>query len=48
MDERNRRNDDLPELDTRVGLAGTQQQAEVGGTVCFSNVIAASVYTSRP
>ncbi|SFS00349.1 hypothetical protein [Sphingomonas jatrophae] len=37
--------DDLPDLDTRVGLAGTLHQAEVGGSVCFNSVITVVVVT---
>ena len=37
--------DDRFDLQTRVGLAGTQHQAEVGGSVCFNSAISVVIIT---
>lgn len=46
MDERDEAAEDLPELETKVALAGARAQADVGGTVCFNNVVAIAIFTS--
>ncbi|MFS0738479.1 hypothetical protein ABC347_15650 [Sphingomonas sp. 1P06PA] len=48
MDEPIRDDKELPELETKVALAGTRHQADVGGSVCFNSVVAIAIYTNRP
>lgn len=36
--------EDMPELDTKVGLAGAMHQQEVGGPVCLGVIAAVVVY----
>lgn len=39
--------DDLPELDTPIGIAGSNLRQEVGGSVCFSIAVAVAVFVSE-
>lgn len=38
--------DELPELDTNVGIAGTARQQEVGGPACIGFLAGLAIYYS--
>ncbi|MBA2934928.1 hypothetical protein HZF05_12550 [Sphingomonas sp. CGMCC 1.13654] len=40
--------DAIPEMARPVGLFGTLQRAEVGGSICFSAVVTIGMYNSLP
>lgn len=40
--------EELPELDTQVGISGSVKQQEVGGAICLTLGAGIAIYLARP